>query len=123
MILNCLIVHQIHLRSSESLKTVDVEFKQKYRERLSEVIEKLGLQEFEDLPLELRDETNFEEFSHEFHSRMLRENCGMSQTTGLEKLMVRKLPLGQTRIFDPINLVSRWNSFYLSILSKARVFT
>ena len=97
------------------MKTADAEFKQKYRERLCEIIEKLGLQEFEDLPLELSDETNFEDFSLEFHSRILRENCGMSQTTGLEKLMARKLPLGQTRIFDPINLVSRWNGFCLSI--------
>ena len=88
------------------MKTADVEFKQKYRERLIEIIEKLGLQEFKDIPLELSDETNFEEFSREFHSRILKENCGISQTTVLEKLLARKLPLGQTRMFDPINLVS-----------------
>ena len=97
------------------MKTADVEFKQKYRERLIEIIEKLGLQEFEDLPLELSDETNFEEFSLSFHSRMLTENCGISQTTVLEKLLARKLPLGQTRMFDPINLVSRGNGFRQSV--------
>ena len=89
--------------------TADVKFKQKYRERLCEVIDQLGLQEFEDLPLELSDEADFEEFCQRFHSRMMTETCGIIHTTVLEKLMAKKLALGQTRTFDPINLVSGGN--------------
>jgi len=87
-------------------------FKTKYKEKLNNVIENLGLLEFEEFPEELNESSSFAEFSTNFYRRIMLENCGISDLENLAKNRRKLLELHSSReIRDPVNIVRNYFIF------------
>jgi len=88
------------------------DFKTKYKEKLNEVIENLGLLEFEEFSEELNEDSCFTGFSKNFYRRIMLENCGISDLDNLAKNRRKLLELHSSReIWDPVNIVRNYFIF------------